>query len=66
MSLSSNPSGQASFFDAGLNMTEKRFDRLIGGLWTNLSEGRFRFIMVKDQRWEWIEGKPSPSLVQQS
>lgn len=47
-------------------MTEKRFDRLIGGLWTNLSEGRFRFIMVKDQRWEWIEGKPSPSLVQQS
>jgi type III restriction enzyme len=31
-------------------------DRLIGGLWANLSEGRCRFVMVKDKRWEWIEG----------
>jgi type III restriction enzyme len=32
-------------------------DRLIGGLWANLSEGRCRFVMVKDRRWEWIEEK---------
>lgn len=30
-------------------------DRLIGGLWATLSEGRCRFVMVKDKRWEWIE-----------
>ncbi|RFC31949.1 MAG: type III restriction enzyme [Candidatus Nitrotoga sp. MKT] len=30
-------------------------DRLIGGLWANLSEGRCRFVMVKDRRWDWIE-----------
>ena len=29
-------------------------DRLIGGLWANLSEGRCRFVMVKDKRWEGI------------
>jgi type III restriction enzyme len=32
-------------------------DRLIGGLWANLSAGRCRFVMVKDKRWEWIEEK---------
>ncbi|MEO8313357.1 MAG: DEAD/DEAH box helicase family protein [Pseudomonadota bacterium] len=32
-------------------------DRLIGGLWANLSEGRCRFVMVKDKQWEWIEEK---------
>lgn len=32
-------------------------DRLIGGLWANLSEGRCRFVMVKNKRWEWIEEK---------
>lgn len=32
-------------------------DRLIGGLWANLSEGRCCFVMVKDKRWEWIEEK---------
>ncbi|MBC2768791.1 DEAD/DEAH box helicase [Pusillimonas minor] len=31
-------------------------DRLIGGLWANLSEGRCRFVMVKDKRWDWVEG----------
>lgn len=31
-------------------------DRLIGGLWANLSGGRCRFVMVKDKRWESIEG----------
>lgn len=31
-------------------------DRMIGGLWANLSEGRCRFVMVKEKRWEWIEG----------
>jgi len=30
-------------------------DRLIGGLWANLSQGRCRFVMVKDKRWDWIE-----------
>lgn len=30
-------------------------DRLIGGLWANLSEGRCRFVMVKDKRWDWME-----------
>ena len=30
-------------------------DRLIGGLWANLSEGCCRFVMVKDKHWEWIE-----------
>lgn len=30
-------------------------DRLIGGLWANLSGGRCRFIMVKDKHWEWVE-----------
>ncbi len=30
-------------------------DRLIGGLWASLSEGRCRFVMVKDRRWETIE-----------
>ena len=32
-------------------------DRLIGGLWANLSEGRCRFVMVKDKRWDWLEEK---------
>ncbi len=40
-------------------------DRLIGGLWANLSGGRCRFVMVKDKRWEWIEEALSPSLVGQ-
>ncbi|MBX9870689.1 MAG: DEAD/DEAH box helicase family protein [Burkholderiaceae bacterium] len=30
-------------------------DRLIGGLWANLSQGRCQFVMVKDKRWDWIE-----------
>lgn len=30
-------------------------DRLIGSLWANLSQGRCRFVMVKDKQWEWIE-----------
>ncbi|WP_431821298.1 DEAD/DEAH box helicase [Burkholderia sp. F1] len=32
-------------------------DRLIGGLWANLSEERCRFVMVKDKRWDWIAPK---------
>ncbi|SDI07634.1 MULTISPECIES: DEAD/DEAH box helicase [Pseudomonas] len=31
-------------------------DRLIGGLWANLSEGCCRFVMVKDKRWDLVEG----------
>ena len=30
-------------------------DRLIGGLWANLSEGRCRFVMVKDRCWDGVE-----------
>lgn len=30
-------------------------DRLVGGLWANLSEGRCRFVMVKEKRWDWVE-----------
>lgn len=29
-------------------------DRLIGNLWANLSEGRCRFVMIKDRQWERI------------
>lgn len=32
-------------------------DRLIGGLWANLSQEHCRFVMVKDKRWGWIEEK---------
>lgn len=32
-------------------------DRLIGGLWAGLSEGRCRFVMVKDRRWDLIEAE---------
>ena len=32
-------------------------DRLIGGLWANLSDGRCRFVMVTDKQWDWIEEK---------
>ena len=35
--------------------TNAEDDHLIGGLWANLSEGRCRFVMVKDKFWEWIE-----------
>lgn len=30
-------------------------DRLIGGLWAELSGDRCRFLMVKEKRWDWIE-----------
>lgn len=30
-------------------------DRLIGGLWANLSGGRCRFVMIRDRQWDWIE-----------
>lgn len=32
-------------------------DRLIGGLWAALSEGRCRFVMVKDKGWDGIEAQ---------
>ena len=34
---------------------EAEDDRLIGGLWAELSDGRCRFVMVKDKKWEGIE-----------
>ncbi len=30
-------------------------DRLIADLWANFSDGRCRFVMVKDKRWDWVE-----------
>lgn len=30
-------------------------DRVIGALWANLSEGRCRFVMITDKRWDSIE-----------
>jgi type III restriction enzyme len=30
-------------------------DRLIGGLWAELSGGCCRFVMVRDKRWDWID-----------
>lgn len=32
-------------------------DRLIGGLWANLSNDRCSFVMVTNKRWDWIEEK---------
>ena len=37
--------------------TDAEDDRLIGGLWANLSDGRCRFVMVRDKRWDWIEAQ---------
>lgn len=35
--------------------TDAADDRLIGGLWESLSEGRCRFVMVKEKRWEILD-----------
>ena len=32
-------------------------DRLIGGLWEELSDGRCRFVMIKDKKWVLLEQK---------
>lgn len=32
-------------------------DRMIGELWANLSDGRCRFVMVKDKQWDWIRAQ---------
>ena len=34
---------------------EAEDDRLIGGLWAELSGGRCRFVMIKDKQWQGIE-----------
>lgn len=39
----------------GNGWTDAEDDRLIGGLWANLSDGRCRFIMVRDKQWDWVE-----------
>ena len=36
---------------------EAEEDRLIGNLWATLSDGRCRFVMVTDQRWDWISAQ---------
>lgn len=35
--------------------TDAKDDRLIGGLWAELSGGRCRFVMVKEKRWDGID-----------
>ncbi len=40
-----------------LLLPENCHDRLIGGLWANLSQGRCLFVMVKEKRWDWVEEK---------
>jgi type III restriction enzyme len=35
--------------------TDAQDDRLIGGLWADLSDGSCRFVMVKDKQWNVIE-----------
>ena len=42
-------------YKGGDRWTAAEDDRLIGGLWANLSGGRCRFVMVKDRQWDWIE-----------
>lgn len=42
-------------YKGGDRWTSAEDDRLIGGLWANMSEGRCRFLMVKEKRWDWIE-----------
>ena len=44
-------------YKGGDRWKEAEDDRLIGGLWANLSAGRCQFVMVKDRRWDWIEEK---------
>ncbi|AGX87420.1 DEAD/DEAH box helicase [Candidatus Symbiobacter mobilis] len=42
-------------YKGGYGWANAEDDRLIGGLWASLSEGRCRFVMVKDKQWERIE-----------
>lgn len=42
-------------YKGGNGWTDAADDRLIGGLWAELSDGRCRFVMVKDKKWEGIE-----------
>ena len=37
--------------------TDAQDDCLIGGLWSELSDARCRFVMVRDKRWEWIDAQ---------
>ena len=37
--------------------TDSADDRLIGGLWEQLSEGTCRFVMVTDKQWDHIDGR---------
>ena len=42
-------------YKGGDRWTASEDDRLIGGLWANMSEGRCRFVMIKDKHWEGLE-----------
>ena len=41
-------------YKGGYGWLNAEDDRLIGGLWANLSDGRCRFVMVTDRRWDEI------------
>jgi type III restriction enzyme len=41
--------------------TDAHDDRLIGGLWAELSKGRCRFVMVKDRQWHSIDALLGPT-----
>ena len=42
-------------YKGGNGWTDAADDRLIGGLWANMSGGTCRFVMLKDRQWEAME-----------
>lgn len=42
-------------YKGGQGWTDAQDDRDIGGLWAELSDGRCRFVMVRDRQWRQIE-----------
>jgi type III restriction enzyme len=43
----------------GDRWSEAQDDHNIGGLWEEMSDNKFRFVMVRDKKWEWIAEKLS-------
>jgi type III restriction enzyme len=42
-------------YKGGDRWNDAKDDRLVGGLWQNLSEGRCRFVMISEKQWDRIE-----------
>jgi type III restriction enzyme len=42
-------------YKGGLGWTDAQGDRDIGGLWAELSDGKCRFVMVRDRQWQQVE-----------